>query len=415
MENNNRKSTQTKKRFVISLFPLSLLLFQAVLLVFDIFKIQDIEAVNSMHEFLRDSSLFLSLLFLLLFGCFLFTTLSKKKGQRDWKYTLINSGICAANIVLLNEWYRSDKLESALSSLLEKPVFVILTILILIVLTVIALQKSKVDDSDTGQTPKPQPDPPINSESTPSLQPVRQQTTISVDRNIDKSKGRLMFIIILSIMAFGIGLLVYFLISKYELIAPILSDQDTLPRYLSYALLIIIGIAAVIVLVIVITYITQYVCKTILSLPGFLEGKKQPAPRIVKVAFGVIGVPVFFGLTKLFKINMDWLLDLLHKRDYLVVPFTILLYFILSLLFVEILYDLFSGRSEKNWAVKFKNTIRSTGNTIMDICDDIVTSFLGLLKFPPDFLRTIEELLLDIHSDEPDDEVDNSPKGEGDN
>lgn len=257
MERKTQRIGPQKQRFGIGLFSLSFLVFQAILLIFEIFHIDSIEAVISMRKFMRDSSLFLSLLFLLLLGYYVFATLSTKKQQRVWNYTLINSGSCALNIILLNEWYHSDKLKSALTSLLEKPIFVILAIFALIILTVIALNKAKGVDPNINQPPRPENVQPVSEGSTPIPDPPQPQNKSTIDENVSKSKGRLVFLIILSIMAFGIGLLVYFLISKYNSIAPILSDQDTFSRYLTYALLIIIGIAAVIILVIVITYVTE--------------------------------------------------------------------------------------------------------------------------------------------------------------
>ena len=89
-------------------------------------------------------------------------------------------------------------------------------------------------------------------------------------------------------------------------------------------------------------------------------------------------------------------------RPFLVVPFIMLLYFVLSMLFVEVLYGLFSGKPRAKWLNRFTGIITTTGDSVIDICDSIVKSFFRLLKFIPDFLKSIQIVLMGEE-----DEIDN--------
>lgn len=105
-------------------------------------------------------------------------------------------------------------------------------------------------------------------------------------------------------------------------------------------------------------------------------------------------IPVFYGITKLFGISTDWVLNLLQNQDFLVVPFIILLYFVLSMLFVEVLYGLFSGKPRSKWLNSFTEIISSTGDSVVNICGSIVKSFFRLLNFIPDFLDVTQVVLM---------------------
>ena len=105
-------------------------------------------------------------------------------------------------------------------------------------------------------------------------------------------------------------------------------------------------------------------------------------------------IPVFYGITKLFGISTDWILNLLQNQDFLVVPFIILLYFVLSMVFVEVLYGLFSGKPRTKWLESFTGIISNTGDSVVQICERIVKSFFRLLNFIPDFLEAIQTILM---------------------
>lgn len=170
--------------------------------------------------------------------------------------------------------------------------------------------------------------------------------------------------------------------------------------------MVVFAIALVILLFIFVVAIARSISKFIHDIPAYMNQAKKPNDKVVKTALGIVLIPVFYGMAKLFKINTDWLLNLLQNQDFLVIPFLVLLYFILAMLFVEILYGLISGEDRKTWLKKLTTMVSTTGDSVIGICDGLIKSFLRLLKLIPDFLKSIEMILL---GDDEEDKACNAP------
>lgn len=204
----------------------------------------------------------------------------------------------------------------------------------------------------------------------------------------------ILFFVILVILILAIASVVYILITKYDMINNIINDKDRSSNVLTYLLLAISAITLIILSIIIVTATARSISKLIFHLPEYIRQAEVSDDRMIKIAVGIVLIPVFYGITKLFGISTDWILNLLSNQDFLVVPFTILFYFVLAMLFVEILYGLFSGKPRSKWLDNFTNIVSSTGDSLIDICGSIVKSFFRLLKFIPDFLEMIQTVLM---------------------
>ena len=131
---------------------------------------------------------------------------------------------------------------------------------------------------------------------------------------------------------------------------------------------------------------------------GAYDGKllKEHSDRILKFALGIALIPIFYILSKVFKVSTDWILSLFSNQDFLVLPVTIIFFTILSMIFVELIFSLISGRKNYIWALEIKKIVVKTGNDFIKICKGLIESFLRLLKFIPDFFFALEIMLLDI-------------------
>lgn len=245
-------------------------------------------------------------------------------------------------------------------------------------------------------TDNTQPPSSANDSTATGNAQLQQMSTseTQVPPKVKDVSANILFFIIFVILLLVIAAVVYFLIAKYDMVTNIINDANKGSSILTYLLLAISVITLIILSVIIIAATARSISRLIFQIPEYIRRADVSDDRIIKIAVGIVLIPVFYGITKLFGISTDWVLNLLQNQDFLVVPFILLLYFVLSMLFVEVLYGLFSGKPRAKWLNNFAEIISSTGDSVVNICGSIVKSFFRLLKFIPDFLESIQTVLM---------------------
>lgn len=396
-----------------SWFPSILLLFQLFLLLFGLFKFNH-EIVDAFNQFLQESSLFLGMINGVLILWYWIKGAILKRPDISKEFKIINSCICVANIVLLNKLYNNNKIKEAFSSVKaffssENIAIYVFALVIIVVIFLIVRYARKVarnaptneiqptnsaNNSTAIDTAQP-PNSENNSTATGNAQPQQvSASTTQTSSRVNDVLANVLFSIIFMGLLLVIAAVVYLLIAKYDMVTNIINDADKGSNILTYLLLAISAIALIILSIIIVTATARSISKLIFQIPEYIRQAEVSDDRIIKIAVGIVLIPVFYGITKLFGISTDWVLNLLQNQDFLVVPFIILLYFVLSMLFVEVLYGLFSGKPRAKWLNSFAEIVSRTGDSVVNICGSIVKSFFRLLKFIPDFLEAIQTVLM---------------------
>lgn len=442
MANNPGEHKQTPERKNIhnfSWFPSVLLLFQLFLqfffLLFDQFKL-DHKLIDAFIQFLQDSSIFFSMINGLLILWYWKKDKILKRSDISKEFKIINSCICVANIVLLNKLYENEKINKAFNSIKtfllgENIVLYVIALIIILAIFLIGRYASKTAEKSPHDEMQPANfasnslggdnaksfNPADNSKDrgdtqianfadgnteADNSQPEQMSPTIMQASPKDKDVGTtVLFFTIFVILLLVIAAVVYLLIAKYDMVTNIINDTDKGSNILTYLLLAVSAITLIILSVIIVAATARSVSKLIFGIPEYIRRTNVSDDRIIKIAVGIVLIPVFYGITKLFGISTDWVLNLLHNQDFLVVPFIMLLYFVLSMLFVEVLYGLFSGKPRAKWLESFAKIVSTTGDDVVDICGSIVNSFFRLLKFIPDFLESIQTVLMGEEEKDP--------------
>lgn len=411
-----------------SWFPSILLLFQLFLLLFELFKFNH-EIVDGFNQFLQESSLFLSVINGVLILWYWIKGAILKRPDISREFKIINCCICVANIVLLNKLYNNNKINEVISSIKaflsgENIAIYVFVLVILVAIFFIVRYARKAarndppnkiqpansannsttkdnaqpDNSTNNSTAKDNAQPPnfVNkSTATGNAQPQQMSTsTMQAPPRVKDVSANILFFTIFVGLLLVISAVVYLLIAKYDMVTNIMNDADKGSNILTYLLLAISAITLIILSIIIVAATARSISKLIFQIPEYIRRTEVSDDRIIKIAVGIVLIPVFYGITKLFGISTNWVLNLLQNQDFLVVPFIMLLYFVLSMLFVEVLYGLFSGKPRAKWLKSFAEIISSTGDSVVNICGSIVKSFFRLLKFIPDFLESIQTVLM---------------------
>lgn len=411
-----------------SWFPSILLLFQLFLLLFGLFKFNH-EIVDAFNQFLQESSLFLSMINGLLILWYWIKGAILKRPDINKEFKIINSCICVTNIVLLNKLYNNNKINEAFSSVkaffLGKNIAICVFVLVIIASIFLivryarkAAKNAPPDEmqfansasnstaTDNAQPPNSAsnstvtdnaqlPNSANNSTATGNAQPQKMSiSTMQAPLGVKDVSVNVLFFIIFMFLILVIAAVVYLLIGRYDMVTNIINDADKGSNILTYLLLAIFAITLILLSIIIVAAIARSIAKLISQIPEYIRRAEVPDDRIIKIAVGIVMIPVFYGITKLFGISTDWVLNLLQNQDFLVVPFIMLLYFVLSMLFVEVFYGLFSGKPRTRWLNGFAEIISVTGDKVVKICGSIVNSFFRLLNFIPDFLEAVQTVLI---------------------
>lgn len=416
MKKNTDKQKQAniyKNINSFSWFPSLLLLFQLFLILFELFKFHH-KIIDSFNQFLQESSLFLSILNGLLIFWYWKKDAILKRPNVSKEFKIINSCICAANIVLLNKIYDNSQINETFISIKtffsgkNTGMYVFMAVIIVAIFLIVRYARKAAKSPTLNEI---QPVNPANSSmatdnaqtansannstETDSSKPQQMSTSATqAPLKVKDASANALFFIIFMVLFLAIAAAVYFLIAKYDMVTNIINDADKGSNILTYLLLAISAIALILLSVIIVTAIARSISKLIFQIPEYIRRAEVPDDRIIKIAVGIVLIPVFYSVTKLFGVSTDWVLNLLQNQDFLVVPFIMLLYFVLSMLFVEVIYGLFSGKPRDKWLKSFAKIISSTGDSVVNICGSIVNSFFRLLNFMPDFLDSIQTVLM---------------------
>lgn len=420
-----KKAPAHKSIHNFSWFPSILMSFQSFILLFGLFKF-DHEIVNSFKQFLQESSLFLSMINGLLILWYWIKGAILKQPGISKEYKIINSCICVANIVLLNNLYNNSKIKETFSLIKaffsgENIAICVFGLIIIVATTLIvryareanknappdkipladsenngtATDNTQPHQTSTSTTQVPFANSANNSTATDNTQPHQTSTlTTQVSPGVKNVSANVLFFIIFMVLLLVIAAVVYLLVAKYDIVTNIINDEDKSSTILNYLLLATSAVALIILSIIIVAATARSISKLILQIPEYIRRAEVSDDRIIKIAVGIVLIPVFYGITKLFGISTDWVLNLLQNQDFLVAPFIVLLYFVLSMLFVEVLYGLFSGKPRTKWLKSFTEIVSSTGDSVVNICGHIVKSFFRLLNFIPGFLDAIQTVLM---------------------
>lgn len=402
----------------ISWFSSLLLLFQLFLLLFNLFQFNH-RIVNAFDEFLQESSTFLTCINgLLILWCWLrgkVVNLQKQGVTKEYK--IINSCIYIANIVLLKQLYRNDKLkeinESIRSFLAGENVttyvfaFVVIVMVVIFAFYVVRNTKSQNENGDEKPKdvePNSKQSSDVSKKKLPTSSPQDQST-----KNVSVLFATIYLALILSIIA-----VIYVLVTKYDMVSNIIHDADGGSEIFIYFSVAVFAIALIILCFVIVTAVARSLTKLFYNIPEYVKQADISADRMIKIAVGIVLIPVLYAISKLSGVGTDWVLNLLQEQDFLAVPFTMLFYFVLSMLFVEIVYGFFAEKSKNKWRKNFSEMIHEIGKKLVEICEEVVKSFFRLIKFIPDFLEAIETVLLGEDSDKSSKPEDQNPQGDND-
>lgn len=430
-----KKACIRKNIHNFSWFPIMLLLFQLFLILFGLFKFEH-EIVDAFNQFLQESSFFLSMINGLLILWYWIKGAILKQSDICKEFKIINSCICVANIVLLNKLYNNNKINEVFSSVkaffLGENIAIYIFVLVIIVAIFFIVRYARKNpknvltdeirpaNSANNGTAADNAQPlnsANNNTATCNAQPQQMSTsTTQASPSAKDVSANVIFFIISMLLFLVIVGVVYLLIAKYDMVTNIINDVDKGSSILTGFLVVISAITLIIVSTIIVVATARSISKLIFRIPEYIRQAEVPDDRIIKIAVGIVLIPVFYGITKLFGISTDWVLNLLQNQDFLVVPFIMLLYFVLAMLFVEVLYGLFSGKPRVKWLESFTKIVSDTGDSVVEICGSIIDSFFRLLKFIPDFLGSIQTVLMG-EEDEADNmqSKQNGQDGRGDN
>lgn len=393
-----------------SWFPSTLLLFQLFLILFGLFNFYH-EIVDAFNQFLQESSLFLSIINVLLILWYWTKGAILRQANISKEFKIINSCICVVNIVLLNKLYNNNKIYEVFSLVRaffsSENIAIYVFALVIIVSIILIVRYARKDtlsqeiqpanSANNGTTKdNAQPSNSSNRSIMKDNTQTQQMTTLTsqVSPSVKDVSANVLFFIVFMVLLLVIAAVVYILIAKYDIVTNIINNTDKGFNIFTYLLLAISAITLIILSIIIVAATARSISRLIFQIPEYIRKVEVSDDRIIKIAIGIVLIPVFYGISKLFGISTDWVLNLLQNQDFLVVPFIILLYFVLSMLFVEVLYGLFSGKPRAKWLNDFTEIISSTGDNVVNICGSIVKSFFRLFKFIPDFLESIETVLL---------------------
>lgn len=413
VDDNLGKQKPSKIGHNFSWLPSVLLLFQLFLLLFGLFKFNH-EIVTAFNQFLQESSIFLSMIngLLILWYWIKGTILGRTDINKESK--IINSCICAINIILLNKLYNNDKISKAFSSIKaffsseNITIYVFAFVIIVVIFFIVRYVRKATKDASHDEIQSANSannnleidnaqlfNSVNNSSATGNTQAEQMLTSpTSASPRVKDVRANVLFFVIFTILFLAIVVVVYVLIAKYDMLINIINNADKSSSILTYLLLVISAIALIILSIIIVAATARSISKIIFQIPEYIRRAEASDDRIIKIIVGIVLIPVFYGITKLFGISTDWVLNLLQNQDFLVAPFIMLFYFVLAMLFVEVFYGLFSGKPRTKWLNRFAEIISNTGDSIIDICGSIVKSFFRLLKFIPDVLESIQAVLI---------------------
>lgn len=392
----------------ISWFSSLLLLFQLFLLLFNLFQFNH-QIVNAFDEFLQESSTFLTCINgLLILWCWLrgkVLNLQKQgmtKQDVTKEYKIINSCIYIANIVLLNQLYRNDKLKEINESIrsflagenVTTYVFAFFVIVMVVIFAFYIVRNTKSQNENGDEKPK---DVEPNSKQSADVSKKKLPTSSPQDqstKNVSVLFATIYLALILSIIA-----VIYVLVTKYDMVSNIIHDADGGSEIFIYFSVAVFAIALIILCFVIVTAVARSLTKLVYNIPKYVKQADISTDRMIKIVVGIVLIPVLYTISKLSGVGTDWVLNLLQEQEFLVVPFIMLFYFVLSMLFAEIVYGFFAEKSKNKWREKFSEMNRDIGKKLVEICEEVVKSFFRLVKFIPDFLEAIETVLLGEDSD----------------
>ena len=386
-----------KIKLDMSLAQVILLTFQIVLWLFNIFGL-NYSVVYNLNKVLYEATPVFNIMGLIGFFDCIYKILSKSN-----KIKKINIYLTVANLLFLNKYYNSHSIlrvwDNIKSFIIEKNIpgwlvisFVALLFVVFLVAAINRQQKTSLYEPNLKEktnTKIVQDIKETNHKNSPNL--ILEKNGKEELKKNNFERGLLLFIVLL--LLFLVGLAIYFLITRYDLISQIINDAKLHSNYITYIMVAISIIAVLIVLLLFITIIAKRICSMFVSLPQYLKEGKFDDAKLIKGIISILLIPILYWITKSLDLNVDWLLEKLDDKNFLVAPFIAILYFILAIVLVEVFAALFLRSSEHAWTNRLVSIAKYTGKNIVKFSDSLIKSFLRLINFIPDFLESLEDLL----------------------
>ena len=402
-ENKNDSVVVRKNAHNFSLLPSLLLVFQLLLLLLGVFKIEH-ELIAAFNSFLENSKIFLNILMVI----FIIWYWTKKPvfKQEDFskQYKATNTFICAANIILLNKLYDNSKLNELFEA--GNLIYVFL-----IIVTIVAVLIARYMSKETKNEQKEKLESINHSNKTietgsgnETQMPIQSNDASSIQSTGSKSNA--VFTIVFCILVFLIFAAIYLVVSKIDFFTGWLNGESSQQNF-SILIAVIITILFILPAVIIfLVWVARSVSRFIYQMPKYMIDEKGADDRVIKTVLGLGLIPIFVGASKLLRIDFDFLVNWLNDAPFLVVPVTLIFLIVLSMVFSNVIFGLLWGHKGISVKKDIQKIASDTIKAIVKICGNTIKSFFRLIEFIPDFLEWILMLLFGKDDDKDDDKAD---------
>lgn len=384
------------------LFPSLLLVFQLLLLLLGVFKIEH-ELIAAINRFLETSLIFLCILmgiFIIWYWIKIPVFKQDDFNKKDKaKYTII----CIANGILLTKLYDNSKLKELFGAVKAffagKSLIYVFLIIVSIAAFFIARYMSKETDNEQKEKrnlPLPLPKPRKVRVAKQALTPVKKDDKTQ-SSGITK-KERKIFVIVFMVIAILIVLLGALVIQKLNFPTGLLNENIT-KENLYFVVGVIIALFVIVpMLILFLAWVTRYITKFFTRMPEYYNETGRLDKSIIA---SIVGLAVFLILVfagDLFGLNSELLHEKLRVPNFLTLPFLSIFAFAFSMIFTRMFFGFF--KKDENPEGKNANVTNSIGTIASDtleriirICDGTIKSFFRLIHVFPDFTDSIETVL----------------------
>ena len=379
-----------------SLFPILLLVFQLLLLLLGVFKIEH-ELIVAFNSFLENSQIFLNILMVI----FIIWYWTKKPvfKQEDFskQYKATNTFICAANIILLNKLYDNSKLNVLFEA--GNLIYVFL-IIVTIVAFFIARYMSKETDNEQKEKsnlPLPLTKPRKVRVAKQKLTPVKRRAIHDqevVPKAMPNNESKI-FAIVFSVISLLIAFFGYLVISKLNFPSGLLNGKISQKEVAILIAVIILLFFIVPAVIFFLVWMARLIARFIKRMPNYFE-ETEKAKLDKQIIESIVGSVLFLILVfagKLLGLNGNWLKDRLDVPDFLTVPFGLIFTIAFSMIFTKMIYAFFWGAKSASARSRIETIASDTLNRIISICEGTIKSFFRLIYVFPDFTDSIETVL----------------------
>ncbi|WP_133967248.1 hypothetical protein [Eubacterium limosum] len=400
-----------KGKQIVNFISSFILILQIVIFCVEFFSINSSFFI-SIGDMLNSATIFWNVLFLLfIFSCFMI--------KKNKIYGYLNLVINTANIILLNKLYKNEViiekynyiksifLKINLQTLLLVGIFcVVCTVLFLLIFK----RNGLVKKAENYESQQGEADNEIiyedefkehhnDSNAKNNINPKKDEGKNSEIKDQPTSKTeKISFWIIFVILLVTLGAALSFL--------PNILIQNEIIGYSLASILLCVSF--IFIGALVTALIARRICAVVYNLKNYINNFKNDDDAILRIvlSFGVMAILLYVDNKYQYGLN-DFIDRIVINNTFLVYPVMVLVYLILSYFIVMVALYIFKSESAK----KIEKIIKDASLMLLNFCDSILNNFIKFFAFIPDFINSLEFLLLGIEDKHDDEEDENEKKG----